>query len=109
MLANPVGLTLVPNTPVTFPVRQLFPTQLFPTQLFPTQFPTLNPQIAPIADAARIARQARARIKENFAASAMYNVIAVPLALVGLATPLAAAAAMSISSITVSLNALRLK
>ena len=44
---NPVGLTLVPNTPVTFPVRQLFPTQLFPTQLFPTQFPTLNPQIAP--------------------------------------------------------------
>lgn len=39
---NPVGLTLVPNTPVTFPIRQLFP-----TQLFPTQFPTLNPQIAP--------------------------------------------------------------
>lgn len=39
---NPVGLTLVPNTPVTFPIRQLFP-----TQFFPTQFPTLNPQIAP--------------------------------------------------------------
>ena len=69
----------------------------------------LGQDIAPIADAARIARQARARIKENFAASAMYNVIAVPLALVGLATPLAAAAAMSISSITVSLNALRLR
>ena len=69
----------------------------------------LGQDIAPIADAARIARQARARIKENFAASALYNVIAVPLALVGLATPWAAAAAMSISSITVSLNALRLK
>jgi Cu2+-exporting ATPase len=46
---------------------------------------------------------------ENFGISAAYNVIAVPLALVGLATPLAAALAMSLSSITVSLNALRLK
>jgi Cu2+-exporting ATPase len=65
--------------------------------------------MAPIADALRIARQARRRIIENFALSAGYNVIAVPLALVGLATPLAAALAMSLSSITVSLNALRLK
>ena len=69
----------------------------------------LGSDIAPIADAVRISRQARARIKENFAISGLYNVIAVPLALVGLATPLAAALAMSLSSITVSLNALRLK
>jgi P-type Cu2+ transporter len=69
----------------------------------------LGTDIAPIAEALRIAGKARRRIKENFAISAAYNVIAVPLALVGLATPLAAAAAMSISSITVSLNALRLK
>ncbi len=69
----------------------------------------LGTDIAPIAEALRIAVKARQRIKENFAISAAYNVIAVPLALVGLATPLAAAAAMSLSSITVSLNALRLK
>lgn len=69
----------------------------------------LGTDIAPIAEALRIAVKARRRIKENFAISFAYNVIAVPLALVGLATPLAAAAAMSISSITVSLNALRLK
>jgi P-type Cu2+ transporter len=69
----------------------------------------LGTDIAPIAEAVRIAVKARRRIKENFAISAAYNVIAVPLALVGLATPLAAAAAMSLSSITVSLNALRLK
>ncbi len=69
----------------------------------------LGTNIAPIAEALRIAVKARRRIKENFAISAAYNVIAVPLALVGLATPLTAAAAMSISSITVSLNALRLK
>jgi P-type Cu2+ transporter len=69
----------------------------------------LGTDIAPIAEAIRIAVKARKRIKENFAISAAYNVIAVPLALMGLATPLAAAAAMSLSSITVSLNSLRLR
>lgn len=69
----------------------------------------LGQDMAPIADALRISRQATRRIKENFAISALYNVIAVPLALIGLATPLAAALAMSLSSITVSLNALRLR
>ncbi|MBE2275651.1 MAG: cadmium-translocating P-type ATPase [Rhodobacteraceae bacterium] len=69
----------------------------------------LGRDMAPIADALRISRQARRRIVENFGISAGYNVIAVPLALAGHATPLAAALAMSLSSITVSLNALRLK
>ncbi|AWB49571.1 cadmium-translocating P-type ATPase [Gemmobacter aquarius] len=69
----------------------------------------LGQDLAPIGDAVRIGRQAARRIVENFAISAAYNVIAVPLALVGLATPLAAALAMSLSSITVSLNALRLR
>ncbi|PJF09593.1 heavy metal translocating P-type ATPase [Pseudorhodobacter sp. MZDSW-24AT] len=69
----------------------------------------LGQDMAPIADATRIAGQSTKRIRENFAISAWYNVVAVPLALVGLATPLAAALAMSLSSITVSLNALRLK
>jgi Cu2+-exporting ATPase len=69
----------------------------------------LGQDMAPIGDATRIARQATRRIVENFGISAAYNVIAVPLALVGSATPLAAALAMSLSSITVSLNALRLK
>ena len=69
----------------------------------------LGQDMSPIADAARIARQTTKRIKENFAISAVYNVVAVPLALVGAATPLAAALAMSLSSISVTLNALRLK
>ncbi len=69
----------------------------------------LGHDLAPVADSLRISRQARRRIKENFALSLGYNMIAVPIALLGLATPLAAALAMSLSSITVSLNALRLK
>jgi P-type Cu2+ transporter len=69
----------------------------------------LGQDMAPIADALRIATKARRRMIENFLISGGYNVFAVPLALVGLATPLAAALAMSLSSITVTLNALRVK
>jgi Cu2+-exporting ATPase len=69
----------------------------------------LGHDIAPIGDALRISRQATRRMVENFLISGGYNVVAVPLALVGMATPLAAALAMSLSSITVSLNAMRLK
>lgn len=69
----------------------------------------LGQNMAPIGDAARIARQAKRRILENFGLSAAYNIVAVPIALLGFATPLAAALAMSLSSITVSLNSLRLK
>jgi P-type Cu2+ transporter len=69
----------------------------------------LGQDIAPIADAVRIGRQSARRMVENFLISGGYNVIAVPLALIGHATPLAAALAMSLSSITVSLNAMRLK
>ena len=47
--------------------------------------------------------------KQNFALAALYNLIAVPVALAGFATPLAAALAMSVSSITVLLNAQRIR
>ena len=69
----------------------------------------LGRDMSAIGDAARISRQATRRMVENFAIAAAYNVVAVPLALMGQATPLAAALAMSLSSITVTLNALRLR
>jgi Cu2+-exporting ATPase len=69
----------------------------------------LGQDLSPIADACDTARKATRRIRENFRIATVYNVIAVPLAVAGLATPLIAALAMSTSSITVSLNALRLR
>lgn len=55
-----------------------------------------------------IARTARTRMRENFVFAAVYNLLAVPIALVGWATPLVAAIAMSASSALVTINALRL-
>ncbi|MES0827565.1 heavy metal translocating P-type ATPase [Ruegeria sp. SCP11] len=69
----------------------------------------LGNDLAPIADACETAVKATKRIRENFRIATVYNIIAVPLAVAGLATPLIAALAMSTSSITVSLNALRLR
>ncbi len=59
--------------------------------------------------ALRMARAARKRILENFGLAATYNAVAIPLALAGFATPLLAALAMSASSVTVILNALRVR
>ncbi|MGR3640763.1 heavy metal translocating P-type ATPase [Alterinioella nitratireducens] len=69
----------------------------------------LGQDLSPIADAFETAVKARKRIRENFSIATVYNIVAVPFAVAGFATPLAAALAMSASSITVSLNALRLK
>ena len=69
----------------------------------------LGGDLSPIAEALETAKSATKRIRENFQIATLYNVIAVPVAVIGLATPLVAALAMSTSSITVSLNALRLR
>ncbi|AJE48895.1 heavy metal translocating P-type ATPase [Celeribacter indicus] len=69
----------------------------------------LGKSLAPLGEATQVAVSATRRIKENFSIAALYNLIAIPIALAGFATPLAAALAMSTSSVTVSLNALRLR
>ncbi len=69
----------------------------------------LGRDLSPIAEACHVAERATKRIRENFQIATLYNLIAVPLAIVGLCSPLIAALAMSTSSITVSLNALRLR
>ena len=61
-----------------------------------------------IVQAIDIARAARARALENFGFSALYNVVAAPMAIFGLVNPFFAALAMSGSSLVVTLNALRM-
>ncbi len=67
----------------------------------------LGERLMPVADALRISAKARRLMVENLWLSAAYNMVAVPLAVLGFVTPLIAALAMSGSSILVTLNALR--
>ncbi len=64
-------------------------------------------KLGPIVLAIQTGQAAKSRILQNFGFAAGYNMIAVPLAIFGLVTPMIAAIAMSTSSIVVTLNALR--
>jgi len=67
----------------------------------------LGNSLGPVPASIRIARQARGLMMQNLWFAVLYNMVAVPIAIAGLATPLVAAAAMSGSSLVVTLNALR--
>ena len=67
----------------------------------------LGDRLGPVLTAVRMSRKAMRLMRENLAIAVAYNVIAVPLAMSGRLTPLLAAAAMSGSSVVVTLNALR--
>ena len=63
--------------------------------------------LSPVLETLAVARATQRRSIENFAIAIGYNIVFVPLAMLGLVTPLIAAIAMSASSIAVTANALR--
>jgi Cu2+-exporting ATPase len=67
----------------------------------------LGERLAPVREAVTVACRARRLMRENLWLAVLYNAVAVPVAIAGFATPLIAAAAMSGSSVLVTLNALR--
>ncbi|WP_107878650.1 heavy metal translocating P-type ATPase [Neisseria animaloris] len=68
----------------------------------------LNDDMRVLPLTVRQARKTRSVIRQNLAWASMYNLIAVPLAVLGFVTPWIAALGMSLSSLLVSANALRL-
>lgn len=69
----------------------------------------LGDSLAPVSATIRAARKTQVIVRQNFVLAIGYNAVAVPLAILGIVTPLIAALAMSGSSLIVVANALRLR
>jgi Cu2+-exporting ATPase len=68
----------------------------------------LGDRLEPLAEAVRVARATRRNLRQNLGWALAYNLIALPFAAAGLVAPWMAAVGMSVSSLVVTLNALRL-
>lgn len=68
----------------------------------------MNNKLSTITDSLEMARRARNNIRQNFSWALGYNFCAIPAAAMGLVMPWMAAIGMSLSSLIVVLNALRL-
>ncbi len=69
----------------------------------------LGDNLSSVHDAYELSKTSQRMVMQNFALAVLYNIIAVPLAVVGMVTPLIAALAMSGSSLIVIANSFRIK
>ena len=69
----------------------------------------LNSTLSSLKDAFVISSKTYKFIKQNLALSIIYNMVTIPLAMLGFVIPLIAALSMSLSSLMVVLNSLRIK
>jgi Cu+-exporting ATPase len=69
----------------------------------------IKDDIMDVARAIRLARATMKKIKQNLFWALIYNAIGIPVAAIGLLSPMVAAAAMALSSISVIANSSLLK
>lgn len=69
----------------------------------------LNDNITKVSEAMQISKRTYKAIKENLSLSIIYNIIAIPLAVAGFVYPLVSALSMSLSSLIVVGNSIRIK
>ncbi len=69
----------------------------------------INPSLLIIINALRLSHQTRRIIRQNIVWAVLYNLLALPSAITGVVSPWEAALGMSLSSLLVTLNSMRLQ